>query len=78
MVPTCLCTGTAIWHVERSETFTSSTSLIMPHQQHEKNNTVNNTHTHNRLTTLCLGLPGWAGTRRNVHPLTPILIIRHP
>jgi len=45
MVPTCLCTGTAIWHVERSETFTSSTSLLMPHQQHEKNNTVNNTHT---------------------------------
>jgi len=24
---------------------------------------------------LCLGQPGWAGTRRNIHPLTPILII---
>jgi len=22
----------------------------------------------------CQGLPGWAGTRRNIHPLTPILI----
>jgi len=23
-----------------------------------------------RFTTLCQGLPGWAGTRRNIHPLT--------
>jgi len=30
------------------------------------------------FTVLCLGLPGWAGTRRNIHPLTPILIINHP
>ena len=36
-------------------------------------------HTHkNRLTILCPGLPGYAGTRRNIHPLTPILFIRHP
>jgi len=28
--------------------------------------------------TLCLGLPGWAGTRRNIHPLTSILVIGHP
>ena len=27
---------------------------------------------------LCLGLPGWAGTRRNIHPLTPLLLINHP
>ena len=26
----------------------------------------------------CPGLPGWASTRRNIHPLTPILIINHP
>jgi len=26
------------------------------------------THTHNHLTALCLGLPGWAGTRRNLLP----------
>jgi len=25
-----------------------------------------------------LGLPGWAGTRRKIEPLTPILIIIHP
>ena len=24
------------------------------------------------------GLPGWASTRRNIHPLTPNLIIKHP
>jgi len=33
-------------------------------------------HSHNHLTSLCPGLPGWAGNRRNIHPL-PILIIRH-
>jgi len=27
-------------------------------------------HSHNRLIALCLGLPRWAGTRRNIHPLT--------
>jgi len=27
-------------------------------------------HTHNRFTTLCSGLPGWASTRRNTHPPT--------
>jgi len=41
-------------------------------------NTHTRTLTHNRLTAVCPGLPGWAGTRRNIHPLTPILIIRHP
>jgi len=32
----------------------------------------------NRLTAFGLGLPGYAGTRRNTHPLTPILIIGQP
>jgi len=27
---------------------------------------------------LCTGLPRWTDTRRNSHPLTPILIINHP
>ena len=36
------------------------------------------THSHNRLTAFCPGLPGYACTRRNIHPLTPILIIGHP
>jgi len=25
---------------------------------------------YNRFTALCPGLPGWAGTTRNIHPLT--------
>ena len=29
------------------------------------------THTHSRFTALCPGLPGWAVTRRDIHPLTP-------
>ena len=39
-----------------------------------------NTHTHtqNRLTTFGPGQPRQAGTRRNTHTLTPILIIGHP
>ena len=36
------------------------------------------THTHNCLTAFGPGQPGQAGTRRNTHPLTPILIIGHP
>jgi len=36
------------------------------------------THTHTavvRVCGFCLGQPGWAGTRRNIHPLTPIVVI---
>jgi len=35
----------------------------------------NNNNNNNRFTALCPGLPGWAGTRRNIHPPTTILII---
>jgi len=38
-------------------------------QTHNNNN--------NRLTALCPGLPGWAGTRKNTHPPT-ILTINQP
>jgi len=30
----------------------------------------------NRFTALCPGLPGWAGTRRNIHPPTILIIIQ--
>jgi len=33
------------------------------HKQHTRTRTVH-THTHTRLTALCPGLPGWAGTRK--------------
>jgi len=41
--------------------------------------TSQNRHTHNRLWLyeFCPGQPGWAGTRRNIHPLTPIMVISH-
>jgi len=30
-------------------------------------------HHHHRFIAFCLGLPGWAGTRRNIHQLTPTI-----
>jgi len=39
-----------------------------------------NTHTTTilRFSEFCRRQPGWAGTRRNIHPLTPIVAINHP
>jgi len=31
-----------------------------------------------RLYGLCPGQPGWVGTRRNIHPLTLIVVINRP
>jgi len=31
-----------------------------------------------QLSGFCPGKPGWAGTRRNIHPLTPIVVVSHP
>jgi len=42
---------------------------------------ITHTHTHTTvlwLTGLCLGEPGLAGTRKNIHSLTPIVVISHP
>ena len=41
------------------------------------------THTHIHTTILqlsrfCPSKPWWAGTRTNIHPLTPIMVINHP
>jgi len=39
------------------------------------------THTHTtvlRLSGFCPGQPGWVSTRRNIHPITPIVVISHP
>ena len=30
------------------------------------------------LYGFCPGQPGWAGTRRNIHPLTPVVVINRP
>jgi len=40
--------------------------------QHSRNK-ITTTHAHNCLRALCPELLGWAGTRRNIHPLTFIL-----
>jgi len=31
-----------------------------------------------RLCGFCPGQPGWAGTKRNIHPPTPIVVIKYP
>jgi len=41
-------------------------------QHHDKKQTHTHTHTHTRLTALCPGLPGWAGTRK-VKPIWILL-----
>jgi len=48
--------------------------LTCRQQQHNNNNNNSNNNNNNCFTALCLGLPGWASNRRNVHPLIPILI----
>jgi len=42
---------------------------------------LHDTHTHTTILWLCgfcPGKPRWAGTRRNIHPLTPIVVIKYP
>jgi len=39
------------------------------------------THTYTtflQLSGFCPWQPGWAGTTRNIHPLTPIVVVNHP
>ena len=54
------------------------TALI---SMHTRTHARTHTHTHTTvlwLSGLCPGQPGSAGTRRNIHPLTPIVVISHP
>jgi len=42
---------------------------------------VSSTRTHTQPfygSGFCLGQAGWATIRRNIHPLTPIMVINHP
>jgi len=48
----------SINHGKSSMTRPPPSSTFRPHKSHT------HTHTHERLTALCLGLPGWASTRR--------------
>jgi len=46
-------------------------------QNHKKATLATMTHNNNNcFTALCPGLPGWASTRRNIHPLTILIIIQ--
>ena len=45
---------------------------------HQRKHTHTHTHRHNRLMALCLRLPGWTGTKINIHPFTPVMKVRHP
>jgi len=47
--------------------------LLLNTSKHTHTNTP---HTHCRFTAHCPGLPGWAGTRRGIHPLTHEIILR--
>ena len=54
-------------------------------QKHAKYTHITHTHTHThthttilRLCGICPEQPGWAGTERNIHPLTLIVVINHP
>jgi len=53
---------------------------IQPHTVFHHQHTHTHTHIHTtilRLYGFCPGQPRWAGTRRNIHPLTPIMVINH-
>jgi len=48
---------------------------------HARTHTHTHTHTHTtvlQLSEFSPGQPGWASTRINIHPLTPIMVISHP
>ena len=45
---------------------------------HMLSTTTTTTTTVLRLFGFCPGQPGWASTRRNIHPLTPIVVIKYP
>ena len=50
----------------------SSLGVVLVHTRENYNNNNNN----DRFTALCPGLLGWAGTRRNSHPPTLLIIIQ--
>jgi len=52
--------------------------LIRKRTFRDDTHTHTHTHTHTRLCGNCPGQPRWAGTRRNIHPLTPIVVINRP
>jgi len=77
-VPVGRATGIPARTVVESQQQQQQQQLGRPLGKYDSTHTHTHTHTHNRLTAFCPRQPGWTGTRRNTHPLTPILIIGHP
>jgi len=57
------------WHIGNPPNIIYVTTL--PH-------TLTHTHNHLRRFGFCPGQSGWAGTKRNIHPFTLIVVINHP
>ena len=56
-------------------------SIFLPLASHHSGFLTSNTYTHTTILCLyafCPGQPVWAGPRRNIHPLTPIVVINRP
>jgi len=71
-----------IWSDTASFGLTGETAQVPNNMcMHTRMHAWTHTHTHTtvlRLYGFCPGQPRWAGTRRNIHPLTPIMVISHP
>jgi len=66
-----------LWDLPVKE-FGKSVCICMSYDQNS-NYFLKDTHTTIlRLSGFFPGQPGWAGTRRNIHPLTSYMIINHP
>jgi len=61
--------------------FTQSLSYFRSTRPYHRNPFCYSTHTYTTvlwLSGFCPGEPGWISTRRNIHLLTPIMVINHP
>ena len=73
-----ICTGSLCLKIAHLACYRVNMCWLLIFDRNVNKATHTHTHTHDRFTALCPGLPGWAGTRRNIHPLTPVLLINHP
>jgi len=75
----------AWWHSSQQlyKIFKAQALLHCNHYLHTHAHAHAHAHTHTHTTILplyrfCPGQPGWAATSRNIHPLTPIVVINRP
>ena len=65
-------------HLETAQSQNNCTYATLSKQLHTATTTTTTITTVLRLSGFCSGQPRWASTRRNIHPLTPIVVINHP